>query len=92
MYKRQAIIAAAHSAGLELLGYSSQAGFLNNCGILDCLSALEPGSTAFLRAAGAVNKLLLPHEMGELFKVIAIGRGLNGPLLGFQRGDQSHRL
>lgn len=87
-----ALIAAAHPTGLALLGYSSQANFLNNCGILDCLTRLVPGSPAYLRAAGAVNKLLLPHEMGELFKVIALGRGIETPLLGFHRSDQSHRL
>jgi SAM-dependent MidA family methyltransferase len=37
-------------------------------------------------------KLILEHEMGELFKVIALGRGFDEPLLGFARGDRSHRL
>ncbi len=87
-----AIVAAAHGAGLELLGYTSQGQFLLNCGILDCLAALPADSPAYIRAAGAVNKLLLPHEMGELFKVIALGRGIDEPLLGFARGDQSYRL
>ena len=87
-----AIIAAAHGAGLELLGYTSQGQFLLNCGILDRLAELPAESPDYIRAAGAVNKLVLPHEMGELFKVIAIGRGVDAPLLGFARGDQSHRL
>ena len=34
----------------------------------------------------------MPHEMGELFKVIAIGRGIDEPLTGFASGDQSWRL
>ena len=34
----------------------------------------------------------MPHEMGELFKVIAIGREIDRPLRGFSTGDQSHRL
>ena len=87
-----AIIAAAHGAGLELLGYTSQGQFLLNCGILDLLAELPADSPDYIRGAGAVNKLVLPHEMGELFKVIAIGRGIDSPLLGFTRGDQSHRL
>jgi SAM-dependent MidA family methyltransferase len=45
-----------------------------------------------LRARGAVNVLLSPNEMGELFKVIALGRGIPGPLLGFARGDKVHAL
>ncbi len=87
-----AIIAAAHRAGLGLLGYTSQGQFLLNCGILDCLAELPNESLDYIRAAGAVNKLLMPHEMGELFKVIAIGRGIDEDLCGFAKGDQSHRL
>jgi SAM-dependent MidA family methyltransferase len=49
-------------------------------------------ANARLRAQGAVNLLLSPNEMGELFKVIAIGRGLPPPLLGFTRGDRVHSL
>ncbi|MGB8054933.1 MAG: class I SAM-dependent methyltransferase, partial [Azonexus sp.] len=87
-----AIIAAADAAGLDLLGYSSQGQFLLNCGILDLLAGEQPGTPGYIRASGAINKLLMPHEMGELFKVIAIGRGIDRPLLGFSSGDQSRRL
>lgn len=81
-----------HSAGLDILGYSSQASFLINCGLFDQLSRLEPGSREYIREAGAVNKLTSPAEMGELFKVIAAGRGIDQPLVGFQRGDRLHAL
>jgi SAM-dependent MidA family methyltransferase len=87
-----AIIAAAHATGLELLGYTSQGQFLLNCGILDRLTGQATESPEYIRAAGAVNKLLMPHEMGELFKVIAIGRGIEDTLLGFAQGEQSRRL
>lgn len=87
-----AIIAAAHGSGLELLGYASQGQFLLNCGILDRLAELPNATPAYIRASGAVNKLLMPHEMGELFKVIAIGRGIDEGLCGFSSGDQSRRL
>lgn len=87
-----AVIAAAHGAGLELLGYTSQGQFLLNCGILDCLAAIAPETPDYYRASSAVGKLLMPHEMGELFKVIAVGRGIETSLLGFARGDQAHRL
>ncbi|MBL8420180.1 MAG: SAM-dependent methyltransferase [Dechloromonas sp.] len=87
-----AIIAAADAAGLDLLGYLSQGQFLLNCGILDLLAREQPGTLDYIRASGAINKMLLPHEMGELFKVIAIGRGIVRPLLGFATGDQSRRL
>ena len=87
-----AIIAAADAAGLDLLGYTSQGQFLLNCGILDLLAREQPGTPEYIRASGAINKMLLPHEMGELFKVIAIGRGIDRPLRGFASGDQSRRL
>lgn len=87
-----AIIAAAHGAGLELQGYTSQGQFLLNCEILDLLSAIPNDSLDYIRAASAVNKLLMPHEMGELFKVIAVGKGIDSQLCGFANGDQSHRL
>lgn len=87
-----AIIATAHASGLDLLGYTSQGQFLLNCGILQALEQLPAASPAYFRAAGAVGKLTMPHEMGELFKVMALGRGIDQHLLGFTRGDQSYRL
>jgi SAM-dependent MidA family methyltransferase len=87
-----AIIAAADASGLDLLGYASQGQFLLNCGILDLLGAQAADTPDYIRAAGAINRLIMPHEMGELFKVMAIGRGLNAPLCGFVTGDQSRRL
>jgi SAM-dependent MidA family methyltransferase len=87
-----AVAEAGHAAGLRLLGYTDQARFLVNCGLLDLLAALQPGRADYYRAAAAVQKLLQPAEMGELFKVIALGRGMEGPLLGFARGDRSASL
>jgi SAM-dependent MidA family methyltransferase len=40
----------------------------------------------------SAQKLILEHEMGEFFKVIALGRGVDVPLLGFAHGDKTHRL
>lgn len=87
-----AVISAAHGAGLELLGYTSQAGFLLNCGLLDQLARMTPGTPDYIRATHAIDKLTSPAEMGELFKVIAIGRGITEAPLGFLRGDRSHTL
>lgn len=91
-----AVAEAGFDAGLDVMGYTSQAGFLINCGIGELLEqklgAGETATAADLRARGAVNVLLSPNEMGELFKVIALGRGVPGPLLGFARGDRVHTL
>ena len=87
-----AVIAAAHGAGLDLLGYINQGQFLINCGILDDLARLPQDSPDYIKAASALGKLLMPHEMGELFKVMAVGRHLDEELLGFRSGDRSRRL
>lgn len=87
-----AVAEAGHAAGLELLGYTDQARFLVNCGLLDLLAGQQPDTPGYYRAAAAVQRLIQPSEMGELFKAIALGRGLRGPLLGFARGDRSARL
>ena len=88
-----AMAEAAYEAGLEVLGYTSQAQFLFNCGVLECLARRGPEGTAdYVRAARAVQRLTTPQEMGELFKVLAVGRGVDIPLLGFTRGDRLHTL
>jgi SAM-dependent MidA family methyltransferase len=88
-----AIAEAGVEAGADLLGYTSQARFLMNAGITDALGALDPADPArFLPAANAVQKLLSEAEMGELFKVIAFSRGIDGTLDAFARGDRSHTL
>jgi len=42
--------------------------------------------------SNALKKCLLSSEMGELFKVIALGHEVDIPLLGFQLNDHRHRL
>ena len=77
---------AAQDAGLEVLGYTNQAHFLMNCGLVNLMQA------ATLPASAAAQKLILEHEMGELFKVIALGKGPLWQPLGFSHGDKTHRL
>ncbi len=84
---------AGAGGGMSVAGYTSQAQFLINCGILDQLTRCgDPQSAAYLREAAAVQTLLQPSEMGELFKVLVLTRGLATELLGFREGDRSHRL
>lgn len=83
---------AAAATCLDLLGYTSQSHFLLNAGLLDLLGELDPETLDYLRAASSVQKLLQPQEMGELFKVIALGRGLDTPPSGFARGDRRGAL
>jgi SAM-dependent MidA family methyltransferase len=88
-----ALARAATESGLDLIGYANQAQFLVNCGITEVLEQ-EDASNAVRYAprAAEAHKLLSPAEMGELFKVLAVGRGVQRPLLGFASGDRSHTL
>lgn len=84
---------AAADTGLQVSGFASQARFLMGAGITDLLMTLDPADAAtFLPAANAVQKLLSEAEMGELFKVIALTRGVDAPLDAFAHGDRSHAL
>ena len=88
-----ALAAAARESGLEVLGYATQAQFLVNCGITDVLAeANAENALHYAPIAAQAQKLLSPAEMGELFKVLAVGRGVKTPLLGFSRNDRSHTL
>ena len=81
------IAVAAQEAGMDVLGYTTQAHFLINCGLLQQLERMEQGP----RAMAA--KLMMEHEMGELFKVMGLSRGVDAwPALGFVQGDRTHRL
>lgn len=88
-----AVAEAAFAAGFDVGGYTTQAQFLFNCGVLECLARRGPPEKAdYIRAARAVQRLTAPQEMGELFKVLALSRGIDQPLLGFMRGDRVHTL
>jgi len=88
-----AIAAAGTGTGLRLLGYTSQAAFLIGCGLEQLAAASDPDNVRrHLELTQQIKKLTLPHEMGELYKVIAFGRGVEEPLLGFTIQDRRGRL
>jgi SAM-dependent MidA family methyltransferase len=88
-----AVARAATAAGLALAGYTSQAGFLLNSGLTELLLQTPPSdAAAYLPQANAVQRLVSPAEMGELFKVIGFVKGGIAPLAGFARGDRRHSL
>jgi SAM-dependent MidA family methyltransferase len=86
------IALAAQEAGLQVLGYTSQGRFLLNCGLLDGLE------DAPLQERVMVQRLVAEHEMGELFKVIALAADrpehpyIGWQAMGFAQGDRSGRL
>jgi SAM-dependent MidA family methyltransferase len=75
----------ADNARLDVAGFATQAAFLLGLGI----EGLIGGD---LRLASEARKLLMPGEMGEAFKAMALTRALEGPLSGFSVQDLRHSL
>jgi SAM-dependent MidA family methyltransferase len=88
-----AIVELGFAAGLDLLGYTTQAAFLLNCGLTEILARTPAEDYLnYLPQAQAAQKLISPAEMGELFKVIALGKGIDETLIGFAQRDRSATL
>ena len=91
-----AIADAALEAGLHVPGYANQANFLLGCGITDYLNrAVQYENRDMVQQVEITNqlkKLTMPGEMGEIFKVIILSRGIDTPLIGFSIRDDRNRL
>jgi SAM-dependent MidA family methyltransferase len=93
-----AIARVALQSGMSLSGYCAQARFLMNTGLLDIAAPWTQtqghlASTQAIAQLAGVQKLLSEAEMGELFKFMALSRGLEDlDLIGFRQGDRSGRL
>jgi len=87
-----AMALASQDARLPVLAYMNQANFLLAAGIGELLLENDPDDALrFLPQSRAVQKLLSPAEMGELFKVLVVGQGVELPEA-IVRADRSHRL
>ncbi len=86
-----AIAEAAVDAGFTVEGFTHQAAFLLNCGISTAVETIDNELDHYNRAQ-QIKRLTLPSEMGELFKVIALTKGIEEELLGFAMMDQLARL
>ncbi len=85
------IAEAAHAAGLAVSGFATQAAFLLACGLESLVAeAADPVQRA--RLAGEARRLIMPEEMGEAFKFMALTRGYDAPLSGFALQDLRHQL
>ncbi|MDD2918231.1 SAM-dependent methyltransferase [Rhodoferax sp.] len=80
------IALAGNEAGLGVLGYCNQGRFLMNCGLLQQMESAD------LPTRVMAQKLIMEHEMGELFKVIGFYQGEPWQALGFAHGDKTHTL
>jgi SAM-dependent MidA family methyltransferase len=80
------------AVSMRVAGYTNQAQFLINCGILEIMQQYSPNDSQYMKFAAAAQKLLSPAEMGELFKVIALSKGIEEDLIGFKSSDKTHTL
>ena len=88
-----AVADAGLDAGLELYGYTTQAMFLASSGLEQAfLAALQARPEQQYALAQQVRLLSLPSEMGDRFKVIALGKDYHSVLMGFQLDDRRYRL
>ncbi len=89
-----AVARAGVKAGLDVLGFAPQAQFLLGAGLGELMMELSSRADVEeqMRLAGEVKTLTLPGEMGERFKVLALGRDFTQPLAGFSLVDHTGRL
>lgn len=88
-----AVAEAGVAAGFSLAGYSTQAYFLMGTGLDELVAASDPTDILpHMNLVQEVKRLTLPSEMGERFKVLGLGKKMNGPLAGFSMRDMSERL
>ncbi len=83
-------LVAQSAAAIDLMvaGFTHQAAFLFNCGLAQMEVELSDPAVA-----KALRKLLLPGEMGEVCKVMALTRDLDeSALIGFTSYDRRHQL
>jgi SAM-dependent MidA family methyltransferase len=88
-----AVAEAADDAGLSVAGYTNQASFLLACGIEKLLQSVAADQNAvWFQQAEGLKRLVLPSGMGERFKVMALTRNIDEPLLGFSMKNMLHQL
>ena len=87
-----AVAEAAFDAKFKVAGYTTQAHFLMGSGLLEMAEQPNASVTEQLKIAQQIKTLTLPNEMGENFKVIALTKQLDLPLIGFKLRDLRRQL
>lgn len=82
---------AGAASGLDVTGFCTQAAFLLATGI-EGFVAEAVGTVEMTRLAGEARRLLMPGEMGEAFKAMALTRDYDAALHGFALQDLRHSL
>jgi len=81
----------AEAADLWVLGFSTQTAALLGLGIEAAIAA-APDERTRIRRASEARQLLMPTEMGETFKMMALGRDCDAPLSAFCLQDLRRSL
>ena len=87
-----ALAESAIVSELDVIGFVDQANFLVNAGLMDGLLDLKLSPEAQLSLSNEIKRLTLPSEMGEVFKVLALGKSVEHGLSAFQNGSRIHSL
>ena len=88
-----ALADAGREAGLQLLGYTSQEAYLLSLGLMELAAPRDDDDErAILARAAQIKHLVLPSQMGEACKVVAFGKAMEHPLVGFDLRDRSASL
>ncbi|MGX5174956.1 class I SAM-dependent methyltransferase [Aliikangiella sp. IMCC44653] len=86
---------SASCAGFDVMGFTTQAGFLLENDILN-LAAIKAAEKADTQSNYALSqqlqKLMTPGQMGELVKAISLNKACAACLKGFQMQDHLYRL
>jgi SAM-dependent MidA family methyltransferase len=85
------IAEAALAANLTVSGFATQAAFLLASGLEGFVAEADDGAQR-AQLAGEARRLVMPEEMGEAFKFMALTRGYDSPLSGFALQDLRHLL
>lgn len=86
------IAEAAAGTGLDIAGFTTQANFLLATGLTEFLAQVNTRGARYHAWVRQAKRLILPGEMGELVKVMALTRGISAPLPGFECCDLGNRL
>ena len=90
-----AIATTAIAQNLDFIGYTTQANFLLNCGIVDILAQSNHpvDSIEYISLSQQLNQLTSPNHLGDAFKVMGLAKNMHhSNWRGFQSGDKSYLL
>lgn len=84
----------ALAANCQLLSFTTLAAFLLESGILDLAQAMQEkiSTEDYFKLSQALKTLLLPTEMGDLIKVMVLGKNISCDLYGMNLQDKRREL